>query len=429
MHTCHIQSWRVHSIFFAFVAVFLWLSVVCVIAADGTWNVAIKPCLTCLGLGTLTEALKHATEPHGIKENSRNDGWNDIPAIKVNVHAHLGRYVLGPPAPVVVLIGTDNNGCGNVDDGAFVHLARANAFEEDPSDKDENPKATKIVVIAVRDGTHSPLVCSQGAPQVSVDGNVYCSSGNCSSTEAALRVMQLALSLQRRKTVSEFKIGTGRSYVSLQKRRPRVGIIHYRPKTTSLDSFEVGFRAAVELLQADLFTFTWINLDDFEGKTLESIDLNSLAQDFDVLWVKSNWDWTVDTFCRAHLRSVRETTPMVLFISGVGTPPVIDEEVLFYDLLFYETDWYRPQLEGRHPLLHKAMGIDTRVMRPMSGFRKSIECLFIGWMAFYKRPERFARHIIGTSTGEYSFLCASPRLLLNSSEHVAIWRLNILTHF
>ena len=175
--------------------------------------------------------------------------------------------------------------------------------------------------------------------------------------------------------------------------RPRVGIIHYRPKTTSVESFEVGFRAATELLQGNIFNFTWINLDDWEGKTVESLDLDSLVRHFDILWVKSNWDWTVDRFCRTYLGSVRNAIPMVLFISGVAKPPASEAEVQFYDFLFYETDWYLPQIERRHPLVHKAMGIDTRVMRPIKGMRKSIGCLYIGWMAFYKRPELFARHL------------------------------------
>jgi hypothetical protein len=55
-----------------------------------------------------------------------------------------------------------------------------------------------------------------------------------------------------------------------------VGIVHYQPSSLSNATYEMGFRAAVELLEGkedkddkegwdhthkDEFTFTWINLD------------------------------------------------------------------------------------------------------------------------------------------------------------------------
>ena len=164
----------------------------------------------------------------------------------------------------------------------------------------------------------------------------------------------------------------------------RVAVLHYRPPSLPPEAFEVGFVSATKLLEAQrVATFEWVNLDAFEGMRAEDLDLSERFGGFDVVFVKSNWEWTVDQFVRVHLREVR--VPKVLLISGVHVPPVGDE-LHFYDVLVYETQWYARQIAA-HPRTVRAFGIDTSVMRPPTVPReKDIDFLFIGAFVDYKRP-------------------------------------------
>ena len=134
--------------------------------------------------------------------------------------------------------------------------------------------------------------------------------------------------------------------------RPRLGIVHFRTKTTPWEAFEVGFTSAIRTLE-EFYIVTWINVDDWQGLKIEDVNVSKFDSEYDLLFVKSNWHWTVDTFVRRYMRNVK--TPICLLISGVATPPEPfdhsgDElstnkfdEIQFYNLLFYETEWYRPK--------------------------------------------------------------------------------------
>ena len=103
-------------------------------------------------------------------------------------------------------------------------------------------------------------------------------------------------------------------------------------------------------------------------------------------------------------------TPACLLISGVASPPEADkhlnqyygkddddedDEIHFYNVLFYETEWYKPQIQYRHRIIQRAFGIDTNIMYDRNITNKTIDSLFIGWMANYKRPWLFAKHLTG----------------------------------
>ncbi len=177
-----------------------------------------------------------------------------------------------------------------------------------------------------------------------------------------------------------------------------VGVLYYRPKSSPEAAFEVGFFAALRLLEeTGLYRVVHFNVDALEGLARDSEALRRAVRAIDevpdVLLVKSNWRWTVDMFAREFLAAHR--TPRALLISGTADPPAEDAAVRFYGALVYETDWYfhAARLGARHPNCHQAFGIDTSVMRPEPGLRdadKTWDLLFVGWMARYKRLDRFA---------------------------------------
>lgn len=82
--------------------------------------------------------------------------------------------------------------------------------------------------------------------------------------------------------------------------RVRVGIIYYRPDTVDVEEFEGGFVSALwQLHSAGVYYVTWINIR--QGGYPPDTDLD---KDFDVLLMKSNWGWGVDTAFRAYMAQV-----------------------------------------------------------------------------------------------------------------------------
>ena len=128
---------------------------------------------------------------------------------------------------------------------------------------------------------------------------------------------------------------------------------------------------------------TWINVDDWQGLKIEDVNVSKFDSEYDLLFVKSNWHWTVDTFVRTYMRNVK--TPICLLISGVATPPEPfdhsgDElstnkfdEIQFYNLLFYETEWYRPKIAGRHRIIQRALAL-IPTLCDMNVSQKTIDC-------------------------------------------------------
>lgn len=177
----------------------------------------------------------------------------------------------------------------------------------------------------------------------------------------------------------------------------RVGVLHYRAQTTPKHAFEVGFRSALQHLHdrwnVEIVEF---NLAAIEGLQMDSPELTAAISSYgqvDVLLVKSNWDWIVDTFARQFLRNT--VVPKVLLISGVGAVPAEKSEVLFYDALMYETEWYaqKVHLKQKHPVVLHGFGIDTHIMHPTKNRSMKWDIMFVGWMAPYKRLHKFVERV------------------------------------
>jgi glycosyltransferase involved in cell wall biosynthesis len=175
-----------------------------------------------------------------------------------------------------------------------------------------------------------------------------------------------------------------------------LGVVHYRPFTTPLSSFEVGFRSALDLLckMNPSYKVVYLNIYNLEGTVPGSNKYNTIIQqyhDMDVLLIKSNWNWIPDTFIRNGLH-VTSTQPKCLLISGVAPLPERDEDVQYYSALVYETEWYNAwqHLQQRHPNVHQAFGIDTHIMKKsVVEHIKTWDLIFVGWMASWKRLDLF----------------------------------------
>ena len=175
-----------------------------------------------------------------------------------------------------------------------------------------------------------------------------------------------------------------------------LGVVHYRPFTTPLSSFEVGFRSALDLLckMNPSYKVVYLNIYNLEGTVPGSNKYNTIIQQYhamDVLLIKSNWNWIPDTFIRNGLH-VTSTQPKCLLISGVAPLPERDEDVQYYSALVYETEWYNTwqHLQQRHPNVHQAFGIDTHIMKKSVVKRiKTWDLIFVGWMASWKRLDLF----------------------------------------
>lgn len=153
-----------------------------------------------------------------------------------------------------------------------------------------------------------------------------------------------------------------------------------------------GFTSAIDFLKDDFYDFHWINLAQ-EKPTKKELEL------FDLVLVKSNWNWIPDMYCRKVLRGSR--TPRGLLISGVNPAPIIYKQC-FYQILWYETFWYKNQI-SMHPNTFHAFGIDTETFTNLSQ-TKDYDFVTVGGFVPHKRHDLFMQ-LIGkkAAIGDMSF--------------------------
>lgn len=160
----------------------------------------------------------------------------------------------------------------------------------------------------------------------------------------------------------------------------RIGIAYAVPPTSrKTDSWHDGFTAGVEIISARHEIDWWNVLDSDLGSAAVQGRLESL----DVLLVKSSWQGTADRMTRPHLAR-RPSLPAGILVSGSGPPRRCD--LGRFDVVFYQTNWYRDTLpsSGRN---RWAFGIDTDVMKsPGAQVERDIDWLFVGTPVDYKRP-------------------------------------------
>jgi hypothetical protein len=131
----------------------------------------------------------------------------------------------------------------------------------------------------------------------------------------------------------------------------KIGILYCIPiSSPRYKTWNDGFVNAIKLL-GERYDFTWINIED--TKITEPF-LNS----FDFLLIKSNWDWGPDKLLREEFKNLK--VKKGLAISGVAIPPSL-KEMLYYDVLWYETNWYS-KIINNHPNIFHGFGINSNAL-------------------------------------------------------------------
>lgn len=162
---------------------------------------------------------------------------------------------------------------------------------------------------------------------------------------------------------------------------PRILVVYYigRDHGVKKRTWNDGFVAAMRLV-AESCELEWLNIADQDLRGIR-------IEDYSAVLVKGNWGGRVDSAVRTILADV--TVPKALLISGSRPPPEPDQ-MLFYKVLFYETEWYRPQIEF-HPCIFHAFGVYTEIMRRSpKNVAKVYDWLTVGSLWKSKRLERFA---------------------------------------
>jgi hypothetical protein len=131
------------------------------------------------------------------------------------------------------------------------------------------------------------------------------------------------------------------------------------------DLWQDGLFAALELLSYD-FNITLHNL------FYQSSPVGCSDYDFILGW--GAFGSYVDKVMRTLKR------PRGLCIAGNAVPPT---NILDYDALFYETEWFRPQIEN-HPRIIHAFGTNTSIYKPRRS-EKLWDCVTVGAFALWKR--------------------------------------------
>jgi len=185
----------------------------------------------------------------------------------------------------------------------------------------------------------------------------------------------------------------------------RILLLYYVPLgTVKIKHYVDGFTSAIELL-AEEYEITWLNLAEHGiSNPIENLSI------YQVILVKSNWGARVDRYTRKHLSHSK--IPKCLLISG-SLPP--DSEGLqFYDVLFYETTWYKKFISA-HPRSVKAFGVNTDVMTPLF-VQKSIDWLTVGQFKWYKRM-----HLIAKKKGNKVAIGEKPKFMKFWKQEIPVY--------
>ncbi len=140
------------------------------------------------------------------------------------------------------------------------------------------------------------------------------------------------------------------------------------------ETWNDGFVDAVRLLR-DNYKITWVNI---EAETLSK----EFLEEFDFLLIKSNWNWGPDKLLRNKFKDLK--VKKGLAIAGVSIPPN-NNEISFYDVLWYETEWYK-KIISNHPNVYHGFGINKRNLVPIKN-KKEYDYICIGAFLPHKRME------------------------------------------
>lgn len=157
----------------------------------------------------------------------------------------------------------------------------------------------------------------------------------------------------------------------------KIAILYYiSPGSIKYKKWHDGFTKAIDILRKDdFFQIKMINFFD---------DSNIELNDFDIVMIKWGFGSTMQNYAQHYFKLKTKKCKIGLFISSIRQPT--DHEMKFYDILFYETDWYKNYAKlNNHPHTYHAFGIDTDIMKFQSE-QKKYDYIFVGNITEHKRP-------------------------------------------
>ena len=178
-------------------------------------------------------------------------------------------------------------------------------------------------------------------------------------------------------------------------KKPTIIIFYLIPLSSNkANNWVDGFTSAIDILK-DKYEFIYHNINTTPIPTEEAF-----YENIDLIFVKANWNSRLEEEARKNLKNISRKKALV--ISGSKLPKS-KEQALFYDLLFYETTWYK-QFISYHPNIVHAFGIDRDKMKSIPNMEKTIDVLSIGSFKHYKRL-----HYLILKKGKKLFIGEKPK--------------------
>ena len=147
-------------------------------------------------------------------------------------------------------------------------------------------------------------------------------------------------------------------------------------------SWNDGFVAAVRLLHRWGHNVIWLNTAAHDADSA----YDAIVTPKTVVLAKSNWGWKVDRFLRSATQRHLLRVPRAIMVSGISKR-INRHRGGFYDVVFYQTEWYRRRLSPRLTTVH-AYGINTAEMYPPdSPVESEWDWLYVGALTPQRRPE------------------------------------------
>lgn len=141
------------------------------------------------------------------------------------------------------------------------------------------------------------------------------------------------------------------------------------------DLWKDGLWAALNLLEKDGFQIDKFNLQKKESDTYKEIGYKTY--DFTLGW--GGFNSPVDKYLKELSKTF--TGKKGLCIGGNAFPPQGEEN---YDVLFYETDWYLPQIMHHKNVVH-AFGVNTDIYKPIEDAVPIWDWVTVGSFSLWKR--------------------------------------------
>lgn len=137
-----------------------------------------------------------------------------------------------------------------------------------------------------------------------------------------------------------------------------------------------GFTKAIDILKKD----TLLNIEMINFFDNPKIELNN----YNIVLIRWGFGSVMQTYAQNYFREKGKKCLLGIFISSTKVPSMSD--IKFFDILFYETEWYKKHADlNRHSYTYHAFGVDTDIMKNLKT-EKTYDYIFVGNIIGYKRP-------------------------------------------